>query len=153
MRQSRWFLVGVIKLAWAWAWKASIQYSSNYSSCTCCDPYFKKKCQIWSFWVFFFKITAQSDFWLRRITTRTRRTTGILIIIEGQFQVFQRVFSSRLVLKAVESCFVALTYYENGSTGIQKHLHSITPKKRSVESRFAAFNYFPKSLSNTTSLY
>ncbi len=37
------------------------------------------------------------------------------IIIEGQFQVFQRVFSSQVVLETVESCFVALNYYENGS--------------------------------------
>ncbi len=36
-------------------------------------------------------------------------------IIEGQFQVFQRFSSSTLVLKTVESCFVALNYYENGS--------------------------------------
>jgi hypothetical protein len=41
--------------------------------------------------------------------------TAILIIIEGQLQVFQRFSSSKLVLKAVESCFVALNYYENGS--------------------------------------
>ncbi len=42
--------------------------------------------------------------------------TAILIIIEGPFQVFQRFFSSKLVLKTVESCFVALNYCENGST-------------------------------------
>ncbi len=41
--------------------------------------------------------------------------TAIPIIIEGQFQVFQRFSSSELVLKAVESCFVALDYYGNGS--------------------------------------
>jgi hypothetical protein len=40
--------------------------------------------------------------------------TAILIIIE--FQVFQRFSSSKLVLKIVESCFLALNYYENGST-------------------------------------
>ncbi len=34
----------------------------------------------------------------------------------GQFQVFQRFSSSKLVLKTVESCFVALNYYGNGST-------------------------------------
>jgi hypothetical protein len=34
--------------------------------------------------------------------------TAILIIIEGQFQVLQRFSSSNLVLKAVESCFMAL---------------------------------------------
>jgi hypothetical protein len=38
------------------------------------------------------------------------------MIIEGQFQVFQRFSSSKLVLKTVESCFSALNYYENGST-------------------------------------
>jgi hypothetical protein len=42
--------------------------------------------------------------------------TAILIITEGQFQVFQRFSSSKLVLKTVESCFVALNYYGNGST-------------------------------------
>jgi hypothetical protein len=35
-------------------------------------------------------------------------------IIEGQFQAFQRFSSSKLVLKTVESCFVALNY-GNGS--------------------------------------
>jgi hypothetical protein len=40
-------------------------------------------------------------------------STAILIIIEGQFQVFQRFPSSKPVLKTVESCFVALTYYES----------------------------------------
>jgi hypothetical protein len=44
------------------------------------------------------------------------QTVSVLpIIIEGQFQVFQRFSSSELVLKAVESCFVALDYYGNGS--------------------------------------
>ncbi len=43
-------------------------------------------------------------------------STAILIIIEGQFQAFQRFSSSKLVLKAVESCFVALNYHENDST-------------------------------------
>jgi hypothetical protein len=42
--------------------------------------------------------------------------TAIPIIIEGQFQVFQRFSRSKMVLKAVESCFVALNYYGNGST-------------------------------------
>jgi hypothetical protein len=41
--------------------------------------------------------------------------TAIPIIIEGQFQVFQLFSSSKLVLKTVESCFVALNYYGNGS--------------------------------------
>jgi hypothetical protein len=44
-----------------------------------------------------------------------RFCTAIPIIIEGQFQVFQRFSSSKLVLKTVESCFVALNYYGNGS--------------------------------------
>jgi hypothetical protein len=42
--------------------------------------------------------------------------TAILIIIEGQLQVFQRFSSSKLVLKTVESCFMALNYCGNGST-------------------------------------
>ncbi len=42
--------------------------------------------------------------------------TAILKIIEGLFQVFQGFFSSKLVLKAVESCFVALNYHESGSS-------------------------------------
>ncbi len=44
--------------------------------------------------------------------------TAIPIIIEGRFQVFQRFSSSKLVLKTVESCFAALNYYGNGSTGV-----------------------------------
>ena len=43
--------------------------------------------------------------------------TAILIIIEGQFQAFQGFSSSKPVLKTVESCFMALIYYENGSMG------------------------------------
>jgi hypothetical protein len=42
--------------------------------------------------------------------------TAIPIIIEGRFQAFQRFSSSKLVLKTVESCFMALNYYGNGST-------------------------------------
>ncbi len=41
--------------------------------------------------------------------------TAIPIIIEGRFQLFQRFSSSKLVPKTVESCFVALNYYGNGS--------------------------------------
>jgi hypothetical protein len=41
---------------------------------------------------------------------------GILIIIQGQFQVFQRFLGSTRVSKTVESCFAALKYYEKGST-------------------------------------
>ncbi len=48
------------------------------------------------------------------------KSTAIPIIIEGQFQVFQRFASSKLVLKTVESCFVALNYYGNGSTMCQR---------------------------------
>jgi hypothetical protein len=44
-----------------------------------------------------------------------KKSTAIPIIIEGQFQVFQRFSSSKLVLKTVESCFAALNYYGNGS--------------------------------------
>ncbi len=43
------------------------------------------------------------------------QATAILIIIEGQFQTFQRYSSSKLVLKTVKSCFVALNYCGNGS--------------------------------------
>ncbi len=50
------------------------------------------------------------------VGTRARRQgTAILIIIEGPFKVFQRFFSRKLVLRTVESCLVALNYYENGS--------------------------------------
>jgi hypothetical protein len=44
--------------------------------------------------------------------------TAIPIIIEGWFQVFQRFSSSKLVLQTVESCFVALNYYGNGSSEV-----------------------------------
>ncbi len=47
--------------------------------------------------------------------TSRNNTTAIPIIIEGQFQVFQRFSGSKLVPKTVESCFVALNYYGNGS--------------------------------------
>ena len=36
--------------------------------------------------------------------------TATLIVVEGQFQVFQRLSSSVLVLKTVESRFMALNY-------------------------------------------
>jgi hypothetical protein len=45
--------------------------------------------------------------------------TATLIIIEGQFHVLQRFSSGKLVLKAVGSRFATLSYYENGSTGIE----------------------------------
>ena len=45
-------------------------------------------------------------------------STTILVVIEGQFQVSQRFSSSKLVPKAVESCFVTPDYYENGSTAV-----------------------------------
>jgi hypothetical protein len=44
---------------------------------------------------------------------RSESITAILILIEGQLQVFQRFSSSKLVLKTVKSCFVALNYCEN----------------------------------------
>jgi hypothetical protein len=43
--------------------------------------------------------------------------TAILIIIEGQFQLFQRLSSSKLVLRTVDNRFEALNHYENGSIG------------------------------------
>jgi hypothetical protein len=46
---------------------------------------------------------------------RCMSVTAILTIIEGQFHIFERFLSSKLVLKTVESGFVALNYYENGS--------------------------------------
>ena len=48
-------------------------------------------------------------------TSRLYADTAILRIIGGRFQVFQRFPSSKLVLKTVESCFVALNYHGNGS--------------------------------------
>jgi len=45
-------------------------------------------------------------------------TAAIPIIIEGLLQVVQRFSSSKLVLKTVESCFMALNYHENGSSMI-----------------------------------
>ncbi len=42
--------------------------------------------------------------------------TRILIIIEGQSQVFQRFFSSKLVLNTVTNHFAALNYYQNGNS-------------------------------------
>ena len=43
------------------------------------------------------------------------KAAAVLIIIESQFPAFQRFSSSKLVLRTVESCFVALNDYENGS--------------------------------------
>ncbi len=51
--------------------------------------------------------------------------TAIPIIIEGRFQVFQWFSSSKLVLKTVESCFMAFNYYGNGST--HSHLQWCAP--------------------------
>jgi hypothetical protein len=48
------------------------------------------------------------------------------MIIEGQFQAFQRFSSSKLVLKTVESCFAAPNYYENGSKGIREERKACT---------------------------
>ncbi len=55
--------------------------------------------------------------------------TAILIIIEGQFQVSQRFSSSNLVLKTVESCFMALNYYENGSS-TNHNVHTWTQNQK-----------------------
>ncbi len=41
--------------------------------------------------------------------------TVILIIIQGQFEIFQRFSSGKLVLATIDSCFVAPNYYGNGS--------------------------------------
>jgi hypothetical protein len=43
------------------------------------------------------------------------RHTAILIVIDRHFQAFQRVFSSKQVLKTVESRFADLHRYENDS--------------------------------------
>ncbi len=51
-------------------------------------------------------------------------STAIPIIIEGLFQIFQQFSSSELVLVTVESCFVALNYYGNGSTS--RFTHHVT---------------------------
>ncbi len=57
--------------------------------------------------------------------------TAIPIIIEGLFQVFQRFASSKLVLKTVESCFVTLNYYGNGSMNLaQNNCHDLLPPKK-----------------------
>ncbi len=42
--------------------------------------------------------------------------TAILIIIEGQFQIFQRFSSTKLVLRAVKTCYVALNCFAYGRT-------------------------------------
>jgi hypothetical protein len=65
--------------------------------------------------------------------------TAIPIIFEGWFQVFQRFFSSKLVLKTVKSRFVALIYYENGSA--TKFSNSILALE-TVESCFGPLNYY-----------
>ncbi len=51
--------------------------------------------------------------------------SAILIIIEGQFQVFQRFSGSKLVLNTVESRFAALNYYEIGSTQPFCHINTL----------------------------
>ncbi len=48
--------------------------------------------------------------------------TAILIMIEDQFQIFRRFSSSKVVLKAVASCFVTLNYHENGSLILYPHV-------------------------------
>ncbi len=62
-------------------------------------------------------IHTQISYWL---WARSDWPTAILIITEGQFQVFQRFYNSKLVLKTVKSHFVALNYYENGRVHIEK---------------------------------
>ncbi len=56
-------------------------------------------------------MSAVTDMWVGHFL----QCTAILIIFEGQFQIVQLLSSSKLVLKDVESCFVALNYHENGS--------------------------------------
>jgi hypothetical protein len=41
------------------------------------------------------------------------------MIIVGQFQNFQRFFSSKLVLKTVKNSFTALNHHEKGSSIMQ----------------------------------
>jgi hypothetical protein len=57
-------------------------------------------------------------------------TTAILIIIEGQLQVFQRFSSSKLVLKTGEGCFMALNHYGNGSTGVHSSRETLKKLKK-----------------------
>jgi hypothetical protein len=47
------------------------------------------------------------------------------------YRFFQRFYSSKLVLKTVESCFVALNYYENGNiaSDIRTHHHAHIPRQ------------------------
>ncbi len=52
--------------------------------------------------------------------------TAIPMIIEGELQDFQRFSSSKLVLKTVESCFVALNYYGNDSMHMHRHIRMYT---------------------------
>ncbi len=67
------------------------------------------------------QLLSRSDFfWHPRGAAGGLKITAIPIIIEGRFQVFQRFSRSKLVLKAVESCFVAHNYYGNGITA---HVH------------------------------
>ncbi len=72
-----------------------------------CNPTFHILCN-------FFKFSTRMAF-LCLTSQKDSEHTAILIIIEGQFQVFERFSRSKLVLKIVESRFVALNYYENGS--------------------------------------
>jgi hypothetical protein len=50
--------------------------------------------------------------------------TAILIIMEGQFQLFQRFSGNKLVPRTVESRFEALYYYENRENCSQRELFS-----------------------------
>jgi hypothetical protein len=70
------------------------------TACTQCDPHTRYQ-----------RLAARKD-----ATICCFIHIAIPIIIEGQFQVFQRFSSSKLVLRTVESRFTALNYYENGST-------------------------------------
>ena len=71
-------------------------------------------------------------------------STAIPIIIEARFQAFQRFSSRKLVLKAVESCFVALNYYGNGSTFLDIQIQNhCTAECRIIVSRYSGFNGFP----------
>ncbi len=65
--------------------------------------------------------------------------------MEGRFQVFQKFTSSKLVLKTVGSCFVALNYYEDGSCLTMGLVCKTSPNRKSNRNRNRA-GVFPETV-------
>jgi hypothetical protein len=73
-------------------------------------------------------------------------STAIPTIIEGRFQDLPRFSSSKLVLVTVESCFLALNYYGNGSSSavFWPYVSVSISTRRATGPIHAQFRFLPK---------